>query len=145
MFDYDIKIADNISGDTNVPKMMIQSYAENAIKHGLMHRREGGRLSIDISGGKTGLQVIIEDNGVGRIKAAELNQDSTHRGYRIMEQINELYKKLYQTGIRQEIEDIIDDIGNPSGTRVTLAIIPEKKGRTNWFDLKKKFKQNGTK
>ena len=144
-FDYDIKIADNISGDTNVPKMMIQSYAENAIKHGLMHRREGGRLSIDISGGKTGLQVIIEDNGVGRIKAAELNQDSTHRGYRIMEQINELYKKLYQTGIRQEIEDIIDDIGNPSGTRVTLAIIPEKKGRTNWFDLKKKFKQNGTK
>jgi ligand-binding sensor domain-containing protein len=121
-FEYSITVDDDVPLNTPVPKMIIQSYAENAIKHGLMHRKAGGVLGIFIRNTDSDLQLIIEDNGVGREKAAQLNPDSTRRGFRIMEHIIELYRKLHHTGITQVIEDLMDEDGNPSGTRVILTI-----------------------
>jgi len=126
-FDYTIVTGDEVSHEIPVPKMIIQSYAENAIKHGLMHRKSGGILTISIRKTTSELLVSIEDNGVGREKAAQLTPDSTRRGFRIMEQIIDLYRKLYRTNISQHIEDLSDEEGNPSGTRVILTIqLPEK-------------------
>ena len=47
------------------PPMMLQSMVENAIKHGLECKAEGGTLKIaaEVSGGK--LRVIVTDDGVG--------------------------------------------------------------------------------
>ncbi|WLI90316.1 histidine kinase [Massilia sp. R2A-15] len=47
------------------PPMMLQSMVENAIKHGLECKPEGGTLKIiaEVAGGK--LRVIVADNGVG--------------------------------------------------------------------------------
>lgn len=47
---------------------------ENAIKHGLLHKKGNKYLSITF--GKTGddLLITIDDNGIGREKANELNQ-----------------------------------------------------------------------
>jgi two-component system LytT family sensor kinase len=130
--------------NTNVPKMIIQSYAENAIKHGLMHRKSGGLLTIVIRKEGTVLKLIIEDNGVGREKAAQLNPDTTRRGFRIMDRTIELYRKLYQTGIDQLIEDLKDDKGNPSGTRVVLTIyLPGDLSRRKKLSLSKLFRRNG--
>lgn len=121
-FEYSIITGNEVSLETPVPKMIIQSYAENSIKHGLMHRKSGGILTISIRKNQSELLVSIEDNGVGREKAAQLTPDSTRRGFRIMEQIIDLYRKLYRTNISQHIEDLNDNEGNPSGTRVTLTI-----------------------
>jgi ligand-binding sensor domain-containing protein len=121
-FDYLINIDDDIPPETQVPKMIIQTYTENAIKHGLMHRMKDGHLKITVEKEDSCLQFIIEDNGVGRLKASELNPNSTHRGLKIMEQIIELYRKLYHTAINQRIEDLADEKGNPSGTKVILTI-----------------------
>jgi ligand-binding sensor domain-containing protein/anti-sigma regulatory factor (Ser/Thr protein kinase) len=123
-FEYSILVEEDIPKDTYVPKMIIQSYAENAIKHGLMHRKEGGLLIISVRKMNSKLKVIIEDNGIGREKAAQLNPDSTRRGFRIMEHIIVLYRKLYLTEITQEIEDLKDEKGTPSGTRVILTVFP---------------------
>jgi len=136
-FEYVIEIDDNVPPGTTVPKMIIQTYAENAIKHGLMHRKTGGLLTIHIRQTNSQLIVTIEDNGVGREKASQLNPDSTHRGLRIMEQIIELYGKLFHTSIIQKIEDLADEEGNPSGTRVILTILllkgPGRKDRALGF------------
>lgn len=133
-FEYEINIDDNVPPGTTVPKMIIQTYAENAVKHGLMHRKSGGLLSINVRQTNSQLLVTIEDNGVGREKASQLNSDSTHRGLKIMEQIIELYGKLYHTSINQKIEDLADEGGNSMGTRVILTILllksPGKKSRT---------------
>jgi len=59
---------------------------------------------------------------VGREKASQLNPDSTHKGFKIMEQIIELYGKLYHTDINQNIEDLVNAKGHPAGTRVVLSI-----------------------
>lgn len=87
-----------------------------------MHRKAGGVLNIQVHKENSQLLVTIEDNGVGREQAAQLNPHTTRRGLRIMEQIIELYGKLYHTGINQKIEDLTDEAGNPLGTRVILTI-----------------------
>lgn len=125
-FDYTIEIDEDVPGNTDVPKMIVQSYAENAIKHGLMHRQADGRLLVRVTKKEDILKIVVEDNGVGREKAAELNPGSTHRGFRIMEHITDLYRKLYKISIVQEIEDLKDEAGKASGTRVILSIFMNK-------------------
>ena len=55
-----------------VPPLIIQPYAENAIWHGLMHKKENGRLEIVLSLEENELNCIITDNGIGRKEAATL-------------------------------------------------------------------------
>ncbi|MBN1340537.1 MAG: histidine kinase [Bacteroidales bacterium] len=121
-FDYFIEMDEDIPPETPVPKMIIQTYAENALKHGLMHRQSDGKLVIAIRKDHDRLHFSITDNGVGRMKAAELNSGSTRRGLKIIDTIIDLYGQLYHTEIRQKIEDIADENGNAAGTRVLLTI-----------------------
>jgi ligand-binding sensor domain-containing protein len=121
-FEYIVNVDDSISPDTQVPKMIIQTYAENAIKHGLMHRPKGGLLKIDVIKDGLCIRISVEDNGIGRAKASELSTNSTHKGLKIIEQIIELYRKLYYTDIVQEIEDLTDENGNSTGTKVVLTL-----------------------
>jgi LytS/YehU family sensor histidine kinase len=143
-FDYTIEVDEQIPADTQVPKMIIQSYAENAIKHGLMHRTSGGLLTVSVKREDHDLILVIEDNGIGREKAARLNPDSTHRGFRIMERTLELYCRLYSTRISQEILDLKDAEGNATGTRVILKISLQEKGSSKRkFNISKIFFKNG--
>ena len=120
---YEINVAGNVDKSLHIPKMIIQIYAENAIKHGLKYKEKDGLLKIDVSQEDSILRIVIEDNGIGRKKAAELNTRSTGKGMKIMKTIGELYYKLYKSQIRQTIDDLYDENGNPSGTRVTVEII----------------------
>ncbi len=47
------------------PPMMLQSMVENAIKHGLECKAEGGKLKIVAEAVGTSLRVTVTDNGVG--------------------------------------------------------------------------------
>jgi LytS/YehU family sensor histidine kinase len=60
----DLHIPDDLRSAA-FPPMMLQSMVENAIKHGLECKPEGGtlRISADVSHGK--LRVTVADNGVG--------------------------------------------------------------------------------
>jgi ligand-binding sensor domain-containing protein len=144
-FEYTISVDDEVPGNTQVPKMIIQSYAENSIKHGIMHLKTGGLLQISIRKDNEILKLIIEDNGIGREKAAMLNPGTTHRGFRIMERTIELYSKLYHTRIIQEIEDLKDLDGRAAGTRVILTLYPPvdtKAGSGSKFNMLKILKRH---
>ncbi|TFW19573.1 sensor histidine kinase, partial [Massilia arenosa] len=60
----DIQLADGLR-TAAFPPMMLQSLVENAIKHGIECKPEGGTLRVfaDVANGK--LRVIVSDNGVG--------------------------------------------------------------------------------
>ncbi len=126
-FEYRINISENVNKDQSIPKMIIQIYVENAIKHGLKHKEKDGLLKIDVSYNKRGrllpLKIIIEDNGIGREKAAELKTFGTGHGMKIMKTIGELYFKLYKIEIKQKVEDLFDEKGNAVGTRVVVEIL----------------------
>lgn len=123
-FEYSIN-ADSISnrGNIFVPAMLLQPYVENAIRHGVrfLEGRKGA-ISITARMEKGLLICSIDDNGIGRKKAAEL-KSSRHveyqgKGMSISRRRAELYH------IQQEIKDKTDQAGNSLGTTIILSIPP---------------------
>lgn len=128
-FTYTIQVDDALHGEERIPAMVIQPYIENAIWHGLMHRdTAGGGLQVSIEKiSSQSLRVVVEDNGIGRERAAELKSKESslsHKSYgmkvtgdrlRILGEMNEVQTSAV-------IEDLKDSENNPMGTRVVLQL-----------------------
>ena len=121
-FNYSIEMSSDIDSDTELPKMIIQTHAENAIKHGLIPKESSGTLHINIFPVKDYLTIEIEDNGVGRKHARLKGTTSTGKGIHIMEQFFEMYNRYNKPPIRQEIIDLYDTQKNPAGTKVVISV-----------------------
>ncbi len=125
-FEYKIAVEGNI--DTTmlkVPPLIIQPYAENAIWHGLMQKKENGRLEIVIYLEEEILFYKITDDGIGRKKATELRSKSASMqksmGMRITaDRIVMLQLQRNKTSIT--ITDLVLADGNPGGTEVLIKI-----------------------
>jgi signal transduction histidine kinase len=93
------------------PPMMLQSLVENAIKHGLEPRPEGGSVHVaaEILHGK--LAVTVADTGVGFGRAATAG---TGTG---LESIRERLKLIYGAEAELRISE-----NPPHGTRVTIVV-----------------------
>ena len=127
-FDWAIRVDEEI--DTlvyKIPTMLIQPYVENAITHGLMHKENGkGLLSIELQLQKDQILCTIEDNGIGRAKAMEIKQQKNDRhqsmGTNITESRLKLVNELYGNSMKVEYTDLLDDNGEPAGTKVEINI-----------------------
>ena len=77
-FTYEIVVADKLNPESyRVPPLILQPYVENAIKHGLLYTEQMGHLCIRFATiDEEVLICTIEDNGVGRQRARELQQSS---------------------------------------------------------------------
>jgi hypothetical protein len=109
-----------------IPSLILQPFAENAVKHGLMHKAGDKRLQIRFEKERDALRVIIDDNGVGRQQSMEINRRSSDKPYSfatmaIYERL-ELFNSLYQKPITCEIEDKKDEQGFATGTCVRIRI-----------------------
>lgn len=129
-FSYSIAVDENVdTSSVVIPPMLIQPYVENAIWHGLMHRSNGveGLVKINISKKEDDLQCVIEDNGIGRARAAEIKaqKPTNHKrsmGMQITQDRIEIINKLYNMNASVEIHDMTDAGGNAKGTKVELKI-----------------------
>lgn len=73
-FEYTISVEENIE-DIKIPTMIIQPYVENAIKHGLLHKKEGiKKIHIAFALEEKLLVCSIIDNGVGIKKSKEIQE-----------------------------------------------------------------------
>ena len=72
-FDFELVVDPSLSTHTlALPSMLIQPYVENAIWHGLLHKKDKGLVKVIFSLlADNCMEVIVEDNGIGRAKAAE--------------------------------------------------------------------------
>ncbi|NBP67499.1 MAG: hypothetical protein EBR30_17720 [Cytophagia bacterium] len=109
-----------------LPSMIIQPFVENAIKHGLLHRKGNKQLLISFSRKKDDLIVVIEDNGVGRKTSAELksNKNKQHTSFSISANRKrlELLNAKKKNTIGLQIVDKTDEMGRGSGTTVIITI-----------------------
>jgi len=125
-FDYEIKIDDNVNADyEEIPTMLLQPYVENAILHGLVPARHKGMLSIHFFIRDHFIHAVIEDNGIGRKRSAEINKDS-HRGHtsmgmKITRDRLKLLGNVQQAAYTSTITDLVDEQGNARGTRVEIT------------------------
>jgi sensor histidine kinase YesM len=51
--------------DAAVPTFVLQPFVENAIKHGILHRRSGGRIAVAAAASDGALRLSVRDDGVG--------------------------------------------------------------------------------
>lgn len=122
-FDFIIEIDSNINQYLFVPKMLIQTHTENAIKHGIMHlKNKTGKLLISIKSDVNDIIIVIEDNGIGRTMANNLSKTSTGLGIKIINSYITLFNKYNKEKIQQLIKDLYDEDSNPAGTLVTIKI-----------------------
>ena len=78
-FEYAITIAESIDPNTiKVPPLILQPFVENAIWHGLSPlQNKNGVLSVTVKQVSDSLICEVYDNGIGRVKAAELKAQSS--------------------------------------------------------------------
>ncbi len=124
-FDFNIKIAPEIDAeDTEIPSMLIQPHVENAIRHGLLPKKDKGLLEIDFIMRKNTLVCMIKDDGVGRKKSKELKEKSNriHHsiGTTITSERADILSQLYHSNIEIKTFDLKDRKGLPSGTDVHI-------------------------
>jgi two-component sensor histidine kinase len=126
-FDFTVEVDKRIDLKVMVPKMILHTHTENAIKHGLINKDEEGRLEIRVEQQDNALVFIVRDNGIGRLKSAGISKYSTHRGLKIIEQLFDLHFRIYHQKITQQITDLYDENNNPSGTEVRIMYpVPEE-------------------
>jgi LytS/YehU family sensor histidine kinase len=124
-FEYKVTVADNV-GTTmlKVPPLIIQPYAENAIWHGLTHKKEKGHLDIHVYAKDEMMFCKITDDGIGRKKAAELKSKSASiqksMGMRITANRIAMLQQQNKTSIT--ITDLVLSDGSPGGTEVLIKI-----------------------
>jgi ligand-binding sensor domain-containing protein len=127
-FEYEIIVDPDLDLEYHeIPTMLIQPYAENAILHGLLPKKEMGRLEIKVSQGEGFILCTIRDNGVGRKKATEMKESSirkTHKsfGMKITQDRLELLNYLHKSSLSIKIQDLMDAEGLPCGTQVDIYI-----------------------
>jgi hypothetical protein len=114
-----------------VPPLILQPNVENAILHGLMPLMEGqGELTISLEKQQNILTCIIEDNGIGRKKAAELKQKKqlfhNSMGFSVTEDRIKMLNELHKAESSITIEDKINAEGKAKGTRVIIIINVDK-------------------
>jgi tetratricopeptide (TPR) repeat protein len=122
-FDYSIECEDILLEEgALIPPMITQPFIENAIEHGQLHTIEGGFILISFSKQNNMLNVIIEDNGIGR-KGAELNKKSKDHKSMAMkitkDRIDNMSKK-YRTEGRLIVEDFNKKLN--TGTKVLISL-----------------------
>ena len=127
-FTYEIRVDPDVPADSlEVPPLIIQPYIENAIWHGLLHKPVAGHLRVHISlPAPDMLRCIIEDNGVGREKAAELKSKTVitkkSLGMELTENRLLLLNQYASVHSSVVIEDMKDERAESAGTKVILNI-----------------------
>lgn len=121
-FTYRFDISDEVDLQLHIPKMIIQIFAENAVKHGLRPLKEGGNLDIIIRQSGKEVQIEINDNGVGRKVSRESGPHGTGKGMKIIDQTILIINKYNQRNITYSVSDLSDGSGKPAGTSVRITI-----------------------
>ncbi len=109
-----------------VQPMLIQPYVENAIWHGLMHRKEKGFLWLHFSRMENTLHVMIEDNGVGRamakkIKESQLITRKSH-GMQVTAERMSLLSQQMKVPVQAIVDDLFDNNHQSIGTKVSITL-----------------------
>lgn len=110
-----------------IPPLLIQPFVENAIWHGLMHKKGNGFVTLSFFVENDILHCSIMDNGVGRPVQAhsgtKLTQTHKSMGIQITrDRLALINRELNDERIVFSIEDLTDVSGKAAGTKVNMSI-----------------------
>ncbi len=127
-FDFEILIDKSIddSSEISIPVMLIQPFIENAIWHGIMPLKEKakGKIELIFSQNETNLEIVIQDNGIGRIASERAKQDSKHKsmGMQLVMERLALIKSSGANKASLEVTDLTNEKMEPQGTLIKIVL-----------------------
>jgi sensor histidine kinase YesM len=119
-----VRLADRMSArlylpddlrDARVPPLLLQPLVENAIKHGLEPKVEGGRIDIRAERDGSSLRLSVRDTGVG---LGDGTQPATGSQFGL-QQVRERLSALYGARAELALAPAADDEG---GTLATITL-----------------------
>ena len=122
-FDYSVEIENGIDMQARIPRTLIHTFVENAVKYGVRQRDKNGMIRIRIRNQNGSYEIIIEDNGPGISKN---EHQGTGKGLRILDKLVDLYFKLEKSRIIYSLENISENNKTVSGTRAIIKILKQK-------------------
>ena len=120
--EYEIWVDPEVDMQKLMPTMVLQTFCENALKHGLRPKPEGGKITVRITKQAAYTVLSVEDNGIGREQAQTLKTEGTKEGLKIVQQQLDFFNKNLSSKAYLQIVDLHDENENPSGTRFEIRI-----------------------
>ncbi len=119
--DLNISIQKKFSDDSfEIPSMVIQPFLENALWHGLANKQGEKSIRLLVYPWKDMVNIVIEDNGIGRKASAELPKTNSQKSMGLQIAKERLRHFSYASSV--EIIDMMDKDGNASGTKVIIHL-----------------------
>lgn len=119
-FDYTVHVDRLINtSDIFVPPMIIQPFIENAIWHGLHHKKEKGNLDLTVNRSNGHIVCHVIDDGIGIKKSQELQAGKTRKstGIENVEERLRILNGIDQQGLKVEIRE-----PTTGGTHIEITI-----------------------
>ena len=112
---FEFVVNNNVESDMEVPKFMLFTFVENAVKHGVLPLTDRkGAISVEARQSDKTIEVVIADNGVGTHKNSSTK--GTGNGLKIVDQLIKLFKTEYNLLINYTVSD------NNPGTRINITL-----------------------
>ncbi len=118
---YHIEVDSNVDQSVQIPRMLIQLFVENSIKHGLQNKDGTGKIIIQIGVRKAQTVITIQDNGIGR-DASKKFKEGNGKGLVIIKDMIQLFEKLKGIIITFHYDDLSEIDGQIAGTKVDIMI-----------------------
>lgn len=119
--EFQINIPDEIMNKF-VPCLVFQPIVENAMIHGLSSKEDHRKLTISFNYKGEYLEVIVEDNGIGREASLKFKKSYQSHSTRILNRRIKLSNNIKKGEFSYKIIDLKDDFNKPLGTKVVVTL-----------------------
>jgi ligand-binding sensor domain-containing protein len=126
IFKFNIHLDPNIDEEfIAIPSHMVQPLVENSIKHGLILKNGDGQVNITFKQFETHMEIIVDDNGIGRKMSAEIQHKKSiqrsNQGIAITRERLKIVNKQQQKSIfGLHYIDKLNPDNSPQGTTAIL-------------------------
>ncbi len=79
----------------SVPRMLIHSFVENGIKHGVKPKKSGGRIFLSFEPDTEQLKIRVRDEGNNRGEEVSEKTDGTHKGIALSREVFGMLEEYY--------------------------------------------------
>ncbi|WP_417939527.1 histidine kinase [Flavobacterium sp. RS13.1] len=125
-FNFQINIKNSHIHNVTIPTMLLQPYIENAVIHGLAHKKGMKNLWVNFEiNPQNQLEITIKDNGIGLTKANEINQKNTSKNTSFATKATlERLEIINRNDLKIEIEtnELFDSNENSEGTEIKITM-----------------------
>lgn len=124
-FDYEVETEKGMDiYEIELPPLLVQPYVENAVKHGIAGKKEGGLVKVHFQKKQGYIEVVISDNGPGiNPEAGDMESSKGHKSFGMS--ITSRRLDLLFSGEKNNAvssKNRVDQNGKISGTEVIIRI-----------------------